>query len=377
MPSQFDVCVSPSGELRHLLEEEILPAHRAQWGAARSWDANLDFQRALARYGWTAPGWPVERGGLGLSVTEQLACAVVLHELDVPPRVAVYGVNNVGPTIIAWGTPEQQRHLHGIITVDELWCQGFSEPDHGSDLAGLRTRADRSGNDFVINGQKTWTSIGMYATHCMVLARTDQEAPKHRGISTLLVPLDTPGITRKPIRQMNGAAEFAELFFDDVCVPSSALLGPFNEGWKVTMTTLGHERAGVLAMAVQLAMDAERIVRDLPATGAGGGALRDRGIRILTEAQVLRWTGQRLLAAEVGAPDHLSPLIKLAWSNLGQRLRAFAVDSLGIASVAGTAELPHATRLAASPSYSIAGGTTEVLKNIIAERVLQLPKTAP
>jgi alkylation response protein AidB-like acyl-CoA dehydrogenase len=368
----------PHEELRELLRDEILPALRRRWGdaATTAWDALVDYQRALGRHGWTAPGWPVEIGGRGLDITEQLACDVVFGESGTPQRVAVYGVNNVGPTIAAHGTPEQRRHLAAILSADELWCQGFSEPDAGSDLAGLRTRADADGDDFVVNGQKIWTSIGLHATHCMLLARTDPDAPKHRGISALLVPLDLPGITRRPITQINGEQDFAELFFDDVRVPRSALLGPLNEGWRVTMTTLGYERAGVLSVSGRLSSEAERIVRDLAARGSLHGPVRDRAMDVFVHGRLLRLLGERSLAAEAEGPGPLSSLIKLAWSSLGQRVDELAVDATGLGAVAGDGPdgLQLAHRLLSSRSLSIAGGTTEVLKNVIGERVLGLPK---
>jgi alkylation response protein AidB-like acyl-CoA dehydrogenase len=365
---------APRDELRALLENEILPAHRVRWGDSDEWDALVDFQRRLGAHRWTAPGWPIDIGGRGLDVEEQVACEAVFFELGTPTRVAVFGVNNVGPTIAAWGTPEQRRHLQAIVSADELWCQGFSEPDAGSDLAGLRTRADADGDDFVVNGQKIWTSIGLGATHCMLLVRTDPDAPKHKGISALLVPLDLPGITRRPITQINGAAEFAELFFDDVRVPRSALLGPVNEGWRVTMTTLGYERAGVLSLAGQLSADTERTVHDLAARGALTGTVRDRAMDVYIEAQLLRVTGERALAVENSGPGALSSLIKLAWSHLSQQLHELAVDATGIAAVAGDGDLPAAQRLVHGRSLTIAGGTTEVLRNLIGERVLGLPK---
>src|ERR1700722_9512944 len=183
------VMEEPDRILRSLLESVILPIHRDRWGASDAWDAWVDFQRQLGSHGWTAPGWPVEIGGLGLTVEQQVACEGVYFDLEAPRRVSVYGVNNIGPTIAAHGTPEQKRHLRAIVDVDEIWCQGFSEPDAGSDLAGLRTRADLDDGEFTINGQKIWTSIGLNATHCLLLARTDPEASKHRGISAFLVPL--------------------------------------------------------------------------------------------------------------------------------------------------------------------------------------------
>ena len=172
----------------------------------------------------------------------------------------MFGVKNVGPTIAAAGTPEQKAHLQRILSADEIWCQGFSEPDAGSDLAGLRCRAELHGDHFVVNGTKIWTSIGLWATHCMLLVRTDPEAPAHRGISALLVPLDTPGITRSPIVQATGERDFAELVFEDVDVPVSALLGPMNQGWGVTMSTLGYERAGVIEVSGNLITEIERFL---------------------------------------------------------------------------------------------------------------------
>jgi alkylation response protein AidB-like acyl-CoA dehydrogenase len=365
---------APHEELRELLTTDILPAHRARWGTSDEWDAVVDFQRQLGKHGWTAPGWPVEIGGRGLDVSEQVACEAVFHELGAPTRPAVYGVNNVGPTIAAWGTPDQKAHLAAIVSADELWCQGFSEPDAGSDLAGLRTRAELVGDEFVVNGQKIWTSIGLGATHCMLLVRTNPDAPKHKGISALLVPLDTPGITRNPIRQIDGNAEFAELFFDDVRVPASAVLGPIDEGWRVTMTTLGYERAGVLALAGDLASEAERIIHGVAGGGELTATMRDRGIQLYIRARLLRLTGERALAAETAGPGALSTIIKLVWSTLGQHLDEFATDAGGISAVAGEGELPVAQRLLHGRAMGIAGGTTEVLKNLIGERVLGLPK---
>lgn len=359
----------PADELRRLLEDRILPAHRARWGGSTEWAALYDFQRQVAAAGWTAPGWPSEIGGRGLSVEEQVACEAVFRDLSTPTRIAVYGVNNVGPTIAAVGTPGQKRHLQAILDVDEVWCQGFSEPDAGSDLAGLRTTAVADGDGWVINGQKVWTSIGMHATHCMVLARTDPGAAKHRGITAFLVPLDTEGITRRPIRQINGDADFAEVFYEDVRVPAGAVLGPVHGGWRVTMTTLGYERAGILAMAAQLAGEAEAAVRELAAGGHLDGAALDRGMALWIEGRLLQATGERALGTEGTGP--LSTVIKLAWSQLGQRLAEFRLDAQG---AAGTMASDPAHRFVSSRMFSIAGGTTEVLRNLIAERVLGLPK---
>jgi alkylation response protein AidB-like acyl-CoA dehydrogenase len=371
--SHASVEMRPSEELRKLLVETILPAHNERWCGSQEWDALVDFQRHLGRHGWTAPGWPVDIGGRGLDINEQLACDIVLFEAGAPRRIAVFGVNNVGPTIAAWGTPEQRKHLGGITSASELWCQGFSEPDAGSDLAGLRTRAWIEDDEFVIEGQKIWTSIGLGATHCMLLARTDPDARKHKGISALLVPLTLPGITRRPIRQINGDQEFAELFFDGVRVPFSALLGPLHDGWRVTMTTLGYERAGVLSVSGRIASEAERMIRGLAAEHQLTPVMRDQAMRVLIHSRLLQLIGARALAAEGDGPGAISTLIKLAWSALALEVEELAVNATGLAAVAGD-NLDLAYRLLTSRSMTIAGGTTEVLKNLIGERVLGLPK---
>lgn len=363
----------PHEELRSLLADEIMPTHRERWGDSHEWEALVDFQRQLGKHGWTAPAWPVEIGGRGLDVEELVACEAVFHELGAPTRVAVYGVNNVGPTIAAVGTPEQKEHLRAIAEVDELWCQGFSEPDHGSDLAGLQCRAERDGDEFVVNGQKIWTSIGLGATHCMLLVRTDPVAPKHRGISALLVPLDLPGIERRAIVQITGEREFAELFFTDVRVPTTALLGPENEGWRVTMTTLGYERSGILSMAGSIASDAEHLIAELGRGRGLHGPILQRAMAVYSRARLLRITGQRSLATEGDVPGPLSTLIKQEFAALMKDVAALAVDTAGPSGQLHDG--PGATRdFLRSPATGIAGGTTEVLKNLIGERVLGLPK---
>jgi 3-oxochol-4-en-24-oyl-CoA dehydrogenase len=360
-------------QLRELLAE-IVPAHRAKWGESDEWEALLDFQRAVGAAGWSAPAWPVEIGGRGLTLEEQIACDGEFARAKAPTQVSVYGVNNVGPTIAAVGTPKQKVHLHRIAAVEELWCQGFSEPDAGSDLAGLRTRADVDDDGFTINGQKVWTSIGLHATHCMLLVRTNPDAAKHKGISALLVPLDTPGITRRGIRQINGKTEFAELFFEEVRVPRAALLGPLNEGWRVTMTTLGFERAGVISMAGRLSDEVAELIdpsilADLDPTK------RQRLMKLYTDSRILGWLGQRALHEALGGgpPGNVASVIKAVWSKLGLDLGEVQLDMAGIDAIAGQAPEPM-QRFLTSRAMTIAGGTTEVVKNLLGERNLGLPK---
>jgi alkylation response protein AidB-like acyl-CoA dehydrogenase len=342
--------MQPHLELRAVLDE-IVPRHRERWADSSEWEALLEFQRELGARGWSAPAWPVEIGGRGLGVEDQIACDAEFSRARAPRRIAVFGTKNVGPTIAAAGTPEQKVHLQRILSAEEVWCQGFSEPDAGSDLAGLRCRAVLEGDHFVVNGTKVWTSIGMWATHCMLLVRTDPDAPAHRGISALLVPLDTPGITRRPIIQATGESDFAEVVYEDVVVPKDALLGPLNGGWGVTMSTLGYERAGVIEIAGNLISEVESFLRSTAADGRLDARDRDRG----------------------GPNGGVAGLIKLAWSTLGQSFAEYAAAVDGLAAIAGD-DMRNGRRLVASRSNTIAGGTTEVMKNIIGERSLGLPR---
>ena len=361
----------PNLELRALLRDEIMPAQRAEWPDDSSWEAKVAFQRRLSAHGWTAPAWPIEHGGRGLGVEDQIACEAELRAAGAPQRVAVYGVNNVGPTILAAGTPEQLAHARAIVDATEFWCQGFSEPDFGSDLAGMACRAELDGDQLVVSGSKVWTSIGVHASHCMLLARTDPTAPKHKGISALLVPLDLPGIDRRPIRQMDGGAEFAELHFDDVRVPLTAVLGPLHGGWRVTMATLGHERAGVLGVSGHLIGEIDRWVRARALHASP--VENDVAIAIWIRSRILGWMGQRsLAAARTGAPDVAGSVIKLAWSELSRDASEVIADALGAESM--LVGSPQVQRLLWGPANTIAGGTSEVNRNIIGERGLGLPK---
>jgi alkylation response protein AidB-like acyl-CoA dehydrogenase len=361
-------------ELRAFLDEAV-PKFRAQHGEDTSWETRLAWQRTMAVGRWAAPGWAVENGGRGLPAHEVLALEDVVAASGMPPLPGMLGLKNVGPTLAVWGNEEQKKSLGRILSTDEVWCQGFSEPGAGSDLAGLRTRAVRDGEDFIVNGQKIWTSNGMHATHMELLVRTDPEAPKHRGISVLLVDLSTPGIEVRPIRQINGQAEFAEVFFTDVRVPAANLLGPENEGWTVTMTTLGNERSGVAIFATRF----EREVRDLIADCAGRDlsvAQRDTLVRHFIEARVVALLGEEMLSrvAAGGQPGAEQSVIKLVWSEAGQRLAATKLDLAGVDGVTG--DRPEAADAYLSArAMTIAAGTSPIVKNILSERVLGLPRS--
>ncbi|WP_109526575.1 MULTISPECIES: acyl-CoA dehydrogenase [Nocardia] len=354
---------------------DLQPTYKEKWGEDDSFEARLDWQRRLHEAGWIAPQWPAEFGGRGLDIIDQVACDRVLAQLRTPMLAGILGVNNVAPTLMRYGTPQQQRHLRAIQSGAEIWCQGFSEPGAGSDLAGLRTKAVLDGDEFVITGQKIWTSEGMEATHCLLLVRTDPHAPPHKGISALLVPMDTPGITRRPITQITGEGGFAEVFFDGVRVPHDALLGPLHEGWKVTMTTLGFERAGVIVLAAGL----EQSVHDVVAALAGReldtgtrAALTDR----LVEARALGLLGKRALGkiANGGAPGAEHSVIKLVWSLTMQAIGDTHLSALGLEGITKSKGIAAQRDYLSSRAATIAGGTTEVMRNILAERVLGLPK---
>jgi alkylation response protein AidB-like acyl-CoA dehydrogenase len=359
-------------ELRAFLDDE-LPAHQEQYGDRQDFEARRAWQRRLASARWVGLSWPEAYGGRALPIARRLECELEMALRGAPTPAGVLGLNNVGPSLIAFGSPDQQRHLAAILDGGEIWCQGFSEPDAGSDLASLRTTAIVDGDGFVIAGRKIWTTNGLDATHCMLLVRTDPVAPKHRSISALLLSLDRPGIERRPIRQMDGSQEFAEMTFDDVRVPPSALLGPLHDGWRVTMTTLAHERAGVISQAALLERDVLAEIGQW--MGTADAVLRQELTQRYIDGRVLGLMGSRALSrlasGETPGPEH--SLIRLAQGRLRQRLSEVRMDAIGVSAVAGGADAVTREFLAAR-SASIAAGTREVLKNIVAERVLGLPR---
>jgi len=263
--------------------------------------------------------------------------------------------------------------LPRMMRADDIWCQGMSEPEAGSDLASLRTRAVRDGDDFVVNGQKIWTSLGHRADWCQLYVRTDPDAPKHKGISCLIVDMKLPGIEVRPLVTLNGDADFAEVFFHDVRVPADALLGPLNGGWGVATTTLSHERAGAARLYAEMQVRLEELVEDL----AAGDAVDDPLIlkrlgEIALRIKYLEVLCQRSISATLhgGDPFGTASLAKTVWGEIGQDLAALAFDVLG---TRGT-DAPWANYRLTSRSLTIAGGTTQINKNITAQRVLGLPR---
>jgi alkylation response protein AidB-like acyl-CoA dehydrogenase len=295
-----------------------------------------------------------------------------------------------GPTIITHGTEEQKkRYLPRILSCEEIWCQGFSEPNAGSDLASLKTRAELKGDEFIVNGQKVWTTLGHISDMCMLLVRTDPEAPKHRGLSYLLVEMRTPGITVKPLRQMTGEAEFNEVFFDEVRVPRANLLGPQNEGWRVATTTLMNERGtSALATVTRYRIVFDEIV-DLAHSTRRNGApasqdpvMRQQLAQCYVDLEMMRFTAYRTFSKILkgGNPGPEGSISKLAWSELNQRMMELVMELEGPASQLMRGS-PHAIEggrwqhhFLRSRANTIEAGTSEIQRNIIAERVLGLPR---
>jgi len=360
----------PARELREVLRR-LLPLHREEWGDDESFASRLAWQRALAGEGWAAPAWPTAHGGRGLEAFDRVQCDREIAEVGALPLAGVLGLQNVGPALMMFGNEEQQRSLPRILNGDEIWVQGFSEPGAGSDLAGLRTRADLRGDTFVINGQKVWTTDGMEATHMLLLARTDPDAPKHKGISAIVVELDSPGIERRPLRQITGDYGFAEFFFTDVEVPRSRLLGPLHGGWNVTMKTLGYERTGVINLAARL----EREVRLLASSvTVNDPVLRDQLTQRWIEARLTGLMGTRALARlrNGETPGAEQSIIKFSWSLATSRLSDTVFDASGHCALLSSSAA--ARRFVESRRSTIAAGTTEIMRNLLAERVLQLPR---
>ncbi|UQA94754.1 acyl-CoA dehydrogenase family protein [Streptomyces halobius] len=382
----MDLTYTPEEEdfrarLRQWLGEvlPLLPAKPAatDWPGRRAYDAA--WQRMLYDAGYAGLHWPRDAGGQGVTPAQHL---IFLEETELAgaPYVGAnfVGLLHAGPTIVAEGTPEQRaRWLPPILRGDEIWCQGFSEPDAGSDLAALRTRAVRDGDTYVISGSKIWTSHAEIADWCELLVRTDPEAPKHRGISWLAMPMDAPGVTVRPLRTLAGSAEFAEVFLDEVRVPAADRVGAENDGWRVTNVTLAFERGTAFVGEV---VACRRVLGALARTARDNGrwddaVLRRRLGRLSAEFTALwRLTQWNVSASRSagGAPGAGGSVFKLRYSHARQELYDAAAEVLG----AGALDADHtwvADRLSAL-SYTIAAGTSQIQRNIVAERILGLPK---
>ncbi|QLQ35857.1 acyl-CoA dehydrogenase family protein [Micromonospora robiginosa] len=342
-------------------------------------DAVRSFSAALHEAGYAGLTWPVEYGGRGLSPVHQ---AIYLEEsarAEAGEHIGVIGLGMVGPTVIACGSPAQRAwYLPRILTGEIIFCQGFSEPEAGSDLSAVRTLARRDGDELVVTGRKVWSSYAHLADHCLLLARTDPDATRHRGLSCLLVDLRTPGVTVRPIRQMTGEAEFAEIEFDEVRVPLDAVVGEIGDGWRVAMTTLAHERGTFgFTLTARLEVAFRRLVATARARGRDTDPLvRDQIAARYVELEGLRWTNRRALAElrRTGTPGPETSVVKLRWSQAHQRLTALAVLLTADGRPDGWDRYWRREMLR-SRANTIEGGTSQVLRNVIAERVLGLPRS--
>ncbi len=370
--------------LRENLADELatpLPAMGAEEGVER----RRRWQRRVHQAGYAGVSWPKQYGGRGLSLIEAMIVNEEMARAKAPDMINVIGLNMAGPTIIHHGTEEQKaKYLENILDATDIWCQGFSEPNSGSDLASLQTRAVPDGDDFVVNGQKVWTTLGHVAKWCILLTRTGTAEEKHTGLTYLIVDMQSPGVEVKPLVQMTGDAEFNEIYFTDVRVPRENLLGGVGEGWRVAMTTLMHERA-TLGVALQVR---SRIAFDELVTLARAGAksadplVRQKLAQLYVETEVMRFNGYRgltgMLRGEPPGPE--GTINKLMWSEVNQRLMETALEVEGPAALLADGEesAPAGGRWSyqflRSRANSIEGGTSEVLRNILAERVLGLPR---
>jgi alkylation response protein AidB-like acyl-CoA dehydrogenase len=328
-------------------------------------DEGRAWQRTLFAAGLTGFHWPVEHGGLGLTPAHTAAWTTECALAEVPPWINMVGIVLTGGAILAFGTPEQQAaHLPGILRADHVWCQLFSEPGAGSDLASLACRAEADGDGWVVTGQKVWCSNGRVADRGILLARTDPEAPRHAGISFFLVDMHLPGIEVRPLRQMTGGSEFDEVFLDEVRLPADALLGPLHGGWGVAMATLTNERGHIGSAGIALARRLDAIAS---LDGADDAVTKDRLLELVTRGRALQAMGRRQgPVASVAAS-----LAKLGVTELMFDAAVLEADLAGAEAMLTGGP---AARLLGAPGGRIAGGTTQVQKNIIGERLLGLPK---
>ncbi|HEY0173790.1 MAG TPA: acyl-CoA dehydrogenase [Pyrinomonadaceae bacterium] len=345
-----------------------------------------DWQRKLYDGGWAGISWPKEFGGRGASLMEQAIFQEELARASAPQLVGTIGLSLVGPTIIALGTDGQKaRYLPKILSGEEIWCQGFSEPNAGSDLAALGTKAARAGDDFVVNGQKIWTSFAQMADWCLLLVRTDSEAPKHKGLTCLLADMRAEGVTVRPLRQMSGDSGFNEVFFSNVRVPASKVLGEVNKGWTTAITALMNERANlgsgiqvIFKRQLEALVERSRTVERNGRPASEDPLVRQKLAQAYLELEILRLNTNRALTSlsKSGVPGAEGSIQKLYWSEMNQRTQQYAQEILG-----PYGQLKDFDKGMWEYGYlrtrgnTIEAGTSEIQRNIIAERVLGLPKS--
>ena len=374
-------------EVRQFLTESVVGEFAALGGRGGSGDETFGFEtrlkweRVLAETGWTCLGWPTEYGGRGASITEQVIFSEEYTRAAAPGRVSILGEGLLGPTLIHYGTAAQkERFLPPIRQGTELWCQGYSEPDAGSDLANVKTRAVPDGETWVITGQKIWTSLAHQSDWCFVVCRTDPDSRRHHGLSYLLVPMDQPGVEVRPIRQLTRTSEFNEVFFDGARTHLDNVVGAVGDGWKVALATLAFER-GVALLGHQLSFvrELDRVIAAAQENGRSRDpVMRQRLARAHVELTIMRYNTLRSLSGIDGpaAPPEAS-IAKLYWGSWHRRMGELALDVLGPSATVVDAEPyelgPFHRSFFFSRSETIYGGSNQIQRNIIGERVLGLP----
>ena len=380
-------------EVRRFLEKHLVGEFAELGARGGSGDEDIGFEvrrrweKVLADGGWTCLGWPLEHGGRGASVLEQVIFNEEYVRACAPGRVNVMGEGLLGPTLIHYGTPEQNaRFLPPIVAGDELWCQGYSEPDAGSDLANVKTRAERDGDEWVVTGQKVWTSLAHQADWCFAVCRTDADAERHEGLSYLLVPMDQPGVEVRPIMQLTRTSEFNEVFFDGARTHVDNVVGGVGQGWQVALATLAFERGvALLGHQVGFRRELDRIVTVAQESGrAREPVVRQRLAQAHIELTIMRYNTLRSLTGVEGpaAPPEAS-IAKLYWGSWHRALGELAMDILGPSATVLTGEaLPENGSYGVGDlqrsflfarAETIYGGSNEIQRNIIGERVLGLP----
>jgi alkylation response protein AidB-like acyl-CoA dehydrogenase len=335
------------------------------------------WQRRLHEDDWAGVSWPREYGGRGATLVEQAIYNEELARAQAPSTANVLGLAMGGPTVIAHGTEEQKRrYLEPILSADEIWCQGVSEPEAGSDLAALKTRAGRDGGEWVVTGQKVWTTLAHHAKWCMLVARTDPDAPRHQGLTYFLMDMEQDAVQVRPLRQITGEAEFNELFIEEARIPHENIIGGEGNGWAVAITTLMHERATLaFGLQIRVKITLGELLRDARESGAAvDPVIRDRLAQLYIESEVLRLNALRGLSAimRTGVPGPEGSLGKWQWADVNQALTELALELRGGRAVLDDDRWTY--RFLRARANSIEGGTTEILKNIVAERVLGLPR---
>ncbi len=336
-----------------------------------------DWQRKMHADGWAGVAWPKEYGGRGASLLEQTIFYSEMAAAKVPRPANILGLVMGGPVVMAHGDESQkERFLEPILSAEEIWCQGFSEPESGSDLASLKTRATKVDGGWSVTGQKVWTTLAHISKWCMLVARTDADVPKHKGLTYFICDMEQEGVEVRPLLQITGEAEFNEVFFNEAFVPDENVIGGVGNGWMVAITTLMNERAGLGASAaVGISNDLDALVEMINQRGLGSDPmLRQRIAKLKMGSEALRLGALRSLSSQIktGIPGPEGSVLKWQWGSINQELTELATDALGSEGLESEQEWTY--KMLRSRANSIEGGTTEVLKNIIAERVLGLPK---